>query len=512
MAGSPAGTSLPGVEVVEGAVGVYRRIHDPVHGGARGAPKFPSSFPVRLLLRHYRRTGDATSLEMAVRTLERMAAGGIHDQLAGGFHRYSVDERWLVPHFEKMLYDNALLALAYAEAWQVTARPDFARVVRTTLEYVHREMTAPQGGFYAATDADSEGEEGRFFAWSDGEIRQLLGGSADRFNRFYGVTPRGNFEGRNILFVPRPDEREWEALAGDRERLRAARERRPQPLRDDKILAAWNGLMISAMAFGGRVLGEARYVEAAERAASFALAHLRAGERVQRSWKDGRSSGPGFLEDQAFLVQGLLHLHEARFDVRWLREAVSLAEQTEALFADEEAGGWLRSAKDQETLLAREKPSHDGAEPSGASVAILNALRLEAFTSDDRWRRIAERALRSVAPTLSEQPTAMHEMLLAVDFFAESPRQVVLAWPQGEDVPEPFLEVLRRTFVPNGIVTGAAEGDAIEALARVAPVAREKRALGGAPAAFLCDRGQCQRPAASAAELLSQLAAGPRAR
>ncbi len=506
MAGGPAGGAPDGPRAIEAAVDFYRRLYDPEHGGMRGAPKFPSSLPVRLLLRYHRRTGDAEALAMAERTLERMAAGGMHDQVGGGFHRYSVDETWLVPHFEKMLYDNALLALAYAEAWQATGRPDFARVLRTTLDYVLREMTAPAGGFYSATDADSEGEEGRFFVWDVGEIRDLLGGEADAFIRFYGVTRGGNFEGRNILFVPRPDERTWEALAGAREKLRVARERRAHPLRDDKILAAWNGLMISGLAVGGRALGEPRYVNAAARAADFALAELRRGGRIQRSWKDGRPSGPGFLEDQAFLVQGLLDLHEATFDPRWLSEALALAEQTEALFADRQAGGWFRSAADHERLVAREKPTQDGAEPTGASVALLNALRLETFTSDDRWRRVAERALAAYAPTLSEQPAALHEMLLALDFSTDSPREVVLVWPERGVAPADLLAVLGRTFLPNRALSGAPEGPSLDALARVVPAARDRSAISGRATAYVCERGQCQAPAFDASTLKAQLA------
>ena len=506
MAGSPAGEHVPGPEAIRAAAAFYARIHDPQHGGVRGAPKFPSSLPVRLLLRHHRRTADARSLEMAVHTLERMAAGGIHDQLGGGFHRYSVDEFWLVPHFEKMLYDNALLALAYAEAWQVTKRPDFARVLRSTLDYVLREMTAPGGGFFSATDADSEGEEGRFFVWSEGEIRQILGKEAERFIAFHAVTQRGNFEGYNILSVPRPDEKEWEALAGSREVLRLERESRPHPILDDKILTAWNGLMISAMAVGGRVLAEPRFVAGAERAAAFALERLRVGGRLQRSFRDGRTSGPGFLEDQAFLVQGLLDLYEATFEPRWLAEALSLAEQGEALFADPEAGGWFRSASDHERLVAREKPGNDGAEPSGASVALLDALRLHAFTSDDRFRQVAVRAFQAHDAVLEQQPAALHEMLLALDFFTDDAPEVVLVWPAGARPPADMLDVLRKKFLPNRIIAGAEEGAPFESLAQVAAIARGKRALGGLPTAYVCERGTCQVPAMDAEALSASLA------
>jgi len=506
MAGNAAGERVPGPETIRTAAAFYARIQDPQHGGLRGAPKFPSSLPVRLLLRHHRRTGDAGSLEMAIHSLERMAAGGIHDQLGGGFHRYSVDEFWLVPHFEKMLYDNALLALAYAEAWQVTRRPDLARVLRSTLDYVLREMTAPEGGFYSATDADSEGEEGRFFVWSEGEIRQILGKEAERFIAFHGVTQRGNFEGYNILSVPRPDEKEWEALAGAREALRLERESRPHPILDDKILTAWNGLMISAMAVGGRVLAEPRYVESAWRAADFALGQLRIAGRLRRSFRGGSTSGPGFLEDQAFLVQGLLDLHEATFEPRWLAEALALAEQGEDLFADPEAGGWYRSAGDHERLVAREKPAHDGAEPSGASVALLDALRLHAFTSDDRWRQVAIRAFQAHASVLEQQPAALHDMLLALDFFTDAAPEVVLVWPEGGEPPADMVDVLRRTFLPNRVITGAEEGSRCDSLARIAAVARDKAALGGRPTAYVCERGTCQVPAMDAAALTASLA------
>jgi uncharacterized protein YyaL (SSP411 family) len=507
MAGEASGEASPGAEVLDAAARFYQRAYDSEFGGVRGAPKFPSSLPVRLLLRQHRRTGDAASLAMAEHTLEMMAAGGMHDQLGGGFHRYSTDERWLVPHFEKMLYDNALLALSYAEAWQVTKRRDFARVLRTTLDYVLREMTSPAGGFFSATDADSEGEEGTFFVWREGEIRRLLGAQADRFIRFYGVTPRGNFEGKNVLFVPHPDENEYEALANEREVLRAAREARPHPLRDDKVLTSWNGLMVSAMAVGGRTQSEPRYVAAAANAADFALRELNRDGRLQRSWRDGRASGPGFLEDDAFLVAGLLDLYEATFDRRWLGEALTLAELTESLFADREHGGWFRSAVDNERLVAREKPSYDGAEPSGASVALQSVLRIHTITGDDRWRRIAERALRAYAPSLSERPAALHEMLLALDYFTDTAPEVVLVWPEGQHAPEPFLDALRATFLPNRAVLGAAEGVEVEALARLAPIVAGKIAVSGEPTAYVCERGACRLPTTDPATMEEQLAA-----
>jgi uncharacterized protein YyaL (SSP411 family) len=502
--GAPA-AQIPGPRPIEEAVAFFERSFDAEHGGVRRAPKFPSNLPVRLLLRHHRRTRAAGSLRMAALTLEKMAAGGIHDQVGGGFHRYSTDAQWLVPHFEKMLYDNALLAVAYAEAWQVTQRRDLARVVRQTLDYLLREMTSPEGGLWSATDADSEGHEGRFFTWEERELRELLGPDAERFLRFHGVTPEGNFEGRSILWVPRPDEDEWEALAPARARLYEARSRRPAPLRDDKVIAAWNGLAISALAFGGRVLGEPRYVDAAARAAEFVLGRMVKGGRLQRTWLAGEAGVPGFLEDHAFLVAGLLDLHEATFEPRWLVSAVELAERQERLFGDAPGGAWFATAADHDRLLAREKPTHDGAEPSGASVALLNALRLHAFTTDGRWWKVAEAALRHYGPVLEAQPIALTEMLLALDFATDTAQEVVLVWPEDQPVPEPFISVLRRSFLPNRALCGAREGEGIARLGAVAVVAAGKVAA-GRPTAYVCEKGLCRLPAIAPEKLAAQIA------
>jgi uncharacterized protein YyaL (SSP411 family) len=506
MEGAARGKSgdIPGVEAITATVDYYKRAFDSVHGGLRRAPKFPSNIPVRLLLRHHRRTGDAQALHMATLTLEKMAAGGMYDQIGGGFHRYSVDERWLVPHFEKMLYDNALLVVAYVEAHQVTGRADFARVARETLDYVLREMTSPEGGFYSATDADSEGEEGKFFVWSLGEVRALLGDEAERFARYYDVTEGGNFEGHNILNAPRPDEGEHAALAAARARLYEVRSKRIPPLRDDKILAAWNGLMISALAVAGRVLGERRYVEAAARAGDFLLARMRAGDRLVRSYKEGRRQAQGFLEDQSFVAGGFIDLFEATFEPRWLSEAIALSDAVEQHFADREHGGWFMTADDAEKLIAREKPMYDGAEPSGTSIAIMNALRLHTFTGDERWRAVAQEALSSLHEILTERPLAMAEALVALDYHADVPKEVALVWPAGQGA-DGLHAVLRATFVPNRALAGAAEGAEVEALARLVPFIAEKVAVGGRPTGYVCRRGRCELPATEPGELAAQL-------
>jgi uncharacterized protein YyaL (SSP411 family) len=487
-----------------------KRGFDAANGGLQGAPKFPSSLPIRLLLRYHRRTGDAEALRMATMTLEKMAAGGIYDQIGGGFHRYSTDPRWLVPHFEKMLYDNALLAVGYLEAYQATGRADFARVARETLDYVLAEMTAPSGGFYSATDADSEGAEGKFFVWLEPEIRAVLGPgpAADRFIRYFGVTASGNFEGRNILSVPKADEKERAALSQARAKLYAARARRIPPARDGKILAGWNGLTISALALGGRVLGEPRYTTAAARAADFVLGKMRPDGTLARSFEDGRAGPPGFLEDHAFLAAGLFELYEASFDPRWLREALALCAETEKLFADPAVGGWFATSAKHETLLAREKPTYDGAIPSGTSVAILNALRAGAFTGDDHWRAIVDRAFGALRDQLAQRPFSLAEALLALDFRTDMAREVAIVWPKqgGPASAAPLLDAVRRTFLPNKVLAGAAEGEGVGTLVPLAPFVAEKRALGGRSTAYVCERGRCELPTADPGVLGRQLA------
>ena len=514
--GGPAGAAAagrPAASLIVDTLTVFKRLFDDRDGGLRRAPKFPSNVPIRLLLRAHARSADGVALMMAGLTLEKMAAGGMCDQLAGGFHRYSTDARWLVPHFEKMLYDNALLVVAYAEAHQVTGRADFARVARDTLDYLLREMTAPDGGFYSATDADSKrpdgkSEEGAFFVWSEAEIRQLLGAApeTDRFIRYYGVTAGGNFEGANILAVAAPDEREHAALAPQRAALYAARLHRPPPFRDEKILAAWNGLAISAFAVGGRVFDEPRYVDAAARAATHLLDKMRLDGRLARSAKDGRVGAAGFLDDYAFACAGLIDLFEATFEPRWLREAITLAGEAERLFADP-AGGWFMTAADHEKLIAREKPAYDGAEPSGTSVALLNALRLATFTSDDRWRAIADRAFAAVAPTLIENPLALTEALLALDYASDEPKENAIVWPRdaGPDAARPLLDVIRGTFVPNHALAAASEAD-VPALGALIPFIADKTAAGGRATAYVCVRGGCELPVHEPAALLELLA------
>ena len=504
-------SQVPGEEVLRLAKSAYARNADRARGGLLGSMKFPSSLPIRFLLRFHRRTGDPEALQLATLTLERMAAGGIHDQIGGGFHRYSTDPDWLVPHFEKMLYDNALLALAYLEGWQATERADFAQVTREILDYAKREMTSPEGGFYSATDADSlnaegESEEGWFFSWTPQEVEAVLGADQARaVNGYYGVTPAGHLEGRSVLHRERDPgelalelgierERLDSIIRGARERLYEARARRPAPLRDEKILAGWNGLMISAFAQAGFALDDPSYTNAAGRAARFLLAEMREDGRLLRSFKDGRAAGPAFLEDYAFVVAGLLDLYEADSNPHWLREALSLQETLDVHYADAAGGAYFKNADDHERLLAREKPSQDGAVPSGNSIAARNLLRLAELTGDDRYLERASTLFSAFHEMLTRAPTALSEMLLALDFQLEATKEiVVIRPPSGGDLAS-MLAPLRATLLPNRILAVATEGDDLRAHSAAVPLVAGKVAREGKVTAYVCQNRVCERP------------------
>ncbi len=506
---SDAQVGRPDLAWVRSAVEQAARAFDHQAGGLRVAQKFPSQVPIRLLLRHAQRTGDEGALHMAVRTLQAMAMGGIYDHVAGGFHRYATDQEWLVPHFEKMLYDNALLIPAYAEGWQVTKQAHFMRIVRETCDELLATFAAPGGGFFSAIDADSEGEEGKFYVWTEAEIRSALepGETTLLFLRHYGVTSDGNFEGRNILFERDIDEDAVARLAKARAALARARRKRVPPFRDDKILASWNGLAIGAFATAGWVASEPRYLDAARSAAAFVIEHMRDPEtgRLARSFRDGRRGGLGFLGDHATVAAGLLDLFEYTGEPRWFDEAVRLCDETERLFADTEHGAWFVSSDEHERLLAREKPSYDGAEPSGASMALLNAARLAELTDQQRWRDVAERALAFYAPLLEERPMALTAALTAVDFMAGPTREIAIALP-SPDTEVPLVQSLRETFCPRRVlVIGEAASTTWQHLQKAIPYLASKTTMQGAPTAYVCERGRCEAPTTDAEVLRRQL-------
>jgi hypothetical protein len=487
---------------------------DPVHGGWGGAPKFPAPMTIEHLLRRFVRAGDTRALAMAERTLEAMAAGGIHDQLGGGFARYSTDGEWLAPHFEKMLYDNAQLARAYLHAWQVTGERRYREVAEDTLDYLLREMTVPEGGFAASQDADTGGHEGATYVWSAAEVRAVLGAEAPLFAAAYDVTSGGNWEGQTILRRV-SDDAELAAAEGQtadevaarlaraRERLFARRVERSQPARDGKVIAAWNGLALAALAEAAAALGRDDYRAAAERAAGFLLGVLHGPDgRLRRSWKDGRALHGAVLEDHADLAEGLLALYMATFEERWFVTARELAEAILARFADP-AGGWFDTAADHETLVARPKSTTDNATPSGGATAATVLLRLAALTGDGRLRAAAEAALSSVAPLAGRYPGGFGQWLVAADLAAYPIDEVAVIGAPTDPDRAALVDVLRTGFRP-GVVIATAEGQA--AATSAVPLVRDRPAVDGLATAYVCRGFACLRPTTSPAALEAQLA------
>ncbi|MBA2404539.1 MAG: thioredoxin domain-containing protein, partial [Bdellovibrionales bacterium] len=513
---------LPDQSSLHIAMNYYKQAYDPIYGGMNQAPKFPSSMPNRLLLRYYRRTGDKKFLEIAENTLKKMASGGMYDHVGGGFHRYSTDSRWLVPHFEKMLYDNALLAIAYTEAYQVTKDKEYQRVAREILDYVLRDMTSPEGAFYSATDADSIGpkghrEEGYFFTWTPGEIDQVLSEKeAKLVKAHYQVTSKGNFEGGRTIFNT-PDslstvakrlglnEKEArETINQAREKLYQERKRRPLPIRDEKILTAWNGLMISAFAKASFVFNEERYEKAAVNAAKFIANNLIKKERLYRSYKDDKAKFNAYLDDYAFYIAGLMDVYEATSDITWLKSAIALDETLAKHYEDKKNGGFFMTSNDHEKLLAREKPSYDGAEPSGNSIQVMNLLRLYEFTTNDSYRQRAEKTFKAFSQTLKQNSIALSEMLLAFDFYLDKPMEIIIVRPT-DAIDEKFTPILREKFLPNKIVSVITKGEQLKQHAQVIPLVEGKVVFDDKVTAYVCRGGVCKLPTTETQIFLEQI-------
>jgi uncharacterized protein YyaL (SSP411 family) len=496
--------------------------HDATWGGFGSAPKFPHALDVRILLRHARRTGKQDVLRMATTTLDRMAEGGIRDHLGGGFHRYSTDEKWLIPHFEKMLYDTALLVPAYLEGFLATGSAEYARVVRESCDWVLREMVTPGGGFASSQDADSEGEEGKFFVWTPEEIDAVLGAELGaRASAWFGVTPEGNFEhGRSALWRHDPPEVLADRLGCDLKTLSAemedargklwkAREARVHPGTDDKVLASWNGLMISALAQAFQVLDDARLLAAASAAARFVLGTMRAPDgRLLATARTVESRTHAhlnaYLDDYAFLLQGLIDLYECDFDEAWLREALVLEAVVADQFEDAERGGWFTTGRDHEPLIARLKNPHDGALPSGNGVHVLNLLRLAEITGRGELARKAERAMLSVGALANQYPAAFSQLLVAVDFLASSPREIVVAGEPDDPGVRGMLEEIRGRFLPQRVVVLARQG----ADASLLPLVAGKSPGNSGARAFVCRNYTCREPAETREALGKALAEG----
>jgi uncharacterized protein YyaL (SSP411 family) len=502
---------LPSTAELEEAVRQLLAGADRRHGGFRGAPKFPPASALELLLTRGEPGGEA--LAVVEETLDAMLAGGIYDQIAGGFARYSVDAVWLVPHFEKMLYDNALLARAYLHGWQVLGHERYRRVCEETLDWMLREMRGPEGGFYSALDADSEGEEGRFYVWFPEQIREVLGdGTAlgvdiEELLAYYGVSERGNFEGANILHLAGGAAAEPPAgLDAARRALYEARAKRVWPGLDDKRLTSWNALAIAALAEAGAVLGREDYLAAAGECAEFVLGSLRDGEgRLLRTYKDGDARLNAYLEDHAFLLEALLTLYESSFEPRWFAAARALGDEILARFGDVERGGFFSTSVDHEQLIARRKELGDHPIPAGNSSAALGLLRLEALSGEREYGNQAEGVLRLFARTAVQHPESFAHLLRALDFALEPTREVALVGAVDADAPggasvAALAAVVRSAFRPRLVLAAGAEGD------DEPPLLAGRTKVDGKPAAYVCQNFACRLPVTTAAELQAAIA------
>ncbi len=497
-------------KVLSKAFDALERQFDPIYGGFGKAPKFPGSMALSFLLRYWKRTGSKKALEMVENTLEKMAKGGIYDHLGGGFHRYSVDERWLIPHFEKMLYDNALLSKTYVEAYQATQKVRYRRVGEEILNYALCEMKSPEGGFYSTQDADSEGEEGKFYVWTREEIRKVLGKEAETpFCAYYGVGAEGNFQGgSSVLSIAStfenvsqlygvPVEELEKLLEEGRKKLYAAREKRVRPGRDEKILTSWNGLMISSFADGFRGTGKREYLEGAIGAARFILQEMRKDGHLTRVFNKGNSRVAGYSEDYAFLIQALIDLYEATFEMGWLREAEDLNRRMIDQFWDERNGGFFFAGTENESLITRSKNPYDNAIPSANSTAVSNLIRLGYLTGEESLKRKAERILRLFHSFLDQHPSGFTQMVSSLSFFLD-PQEIGIIGSKNDVKTKSMLKEISLAYLPNKILSLKDPHDPVEG--NWFPFLKEKGSQ-DVPIAFVCKGFTCLPPVKNAKEL-----------
>lgn len=511
-------------DLLDAAVDDLAKAYDKSQGGFGGAPKFPSAPSIGILLRQYARTGDAHARHMAAHTLTAMARGGMYDHLGGGFHRYSVDDEWLVPHFEKMLYDNGQLAQVYLDAYQLTADPHYRRVAEEIFAYQLNEMTDEAGGFHSTEDADSEGQEGKFYIWSWDELQAVLGSEdAALFAAYYNIDKLGNFSshedyhvGFNVPHVARdpartaaileiPLETMETRIAEMRAKLFAVRATRVRPGLDDKVIAAWNGLMISALARGYQVLEDAAYRDAAARAADFILTHMRDEDGgLLRVYRHGTAKGPAFLDDYANLAVALIDLYEASFEPLWLHEADQLAAEMIARFWDRDGAGFFMTHAGHGELIARQKPTYDGSEPSGNSMAVMALLRLALHTGNEDYRRKAHDTMQVSIEGLRSHPRGYLRMLEALDFYLHTPKEIVIAGSRDDDRTKALLRTVHAQYLPNKAIALA---DPAALPDDPGPLLAHKAPIDGQPTAFVCENYACRQPVTASgalAELLSQ--------
>ena len=518
------GSGLLTDEILQQAYSQLASNFDYQNGGFGAAPKFPQPMTPEFLLRHYHRTRDGHTLEMVNLTLEKMARGGMYDQIGGGFHRYSTDTYWLVPHFEKMLYDNALLARLYLHAFQLTQRPLHRRITEEILDYVLREMTDPQGGFYSAQDADSEGEEGKFFLWSRSQVVSELGEEeGSLFADFFDISEGGNFEGSNIpnikvkamTFAQErgiPLEQLVSVVQRGKAKLLEVREQRIHPLRDDKVLTSWNGMMLRSLAEAGAALNRGDYLDAASDNAAFLLENMRPEGRLLRTFREGQAKLLGYLEDYAFAADGLLDLYEATFELRWLRESVGLADEMLRLFWDEELGGFYDTGIDHESLVVRPRDIFDNAQPCGGSVATEVLLRLAIITGKEEYQAKAAQPLRAIHQLMARAPGGTGQWLAALDFYLSLPKEIVIAGPRTDSRTQALLEAVFQRYLPNRVVMGAPNGvqnlgAAEQSFITALPLLEQRGLVERQPTAYVCQHYVCQLPVTDPEDLARQLEA-----
>ncbi len=506
----------------------YRELADSFdreHGGFGNAPKFPTVHNLLFLLRYWRRSGDQEVLEMVEKTLSEMRRGGVYDQIGFGFHRYSTDREWLVPHFEKMLYDQALIAIAYLEAFQATGREEYGKTAREIFTYVLRDMRGPEGGFFSAEDADSEGEEGKFYVWEEGEIQQALGRDAEIIGRAFNIKREGNFRdeasgrktGANIPHLKAPLKsiaidagvpyiELKERISSARERLFEHRERRVHPHKDDKILTDWNGLMIAALARGAQVLGEKEYAERAATAAAFLLGRMRGPEgRLLHRYRDGVAGITANVDDYSFLVWGLIELYEATFDPDYLKTAIELNGDMISHFWDAETGGLFFTPDDGEALIVRKKEIYDGAVPSGNSVAMLNMLRLARFTGMPDLEEKAAEIGRAFSNSLRERPSAYTYFMTALDFGIGPSYEVVIAGRSGGSDTKEMINILRSSYIPNKVVILRPVEEASPGIDRLAGFLKGHVSLDAKATAYVCLDNSCKAPTNDTGKMLEMM-------
>ena len=495
------GTRPGAPEVLEAAADGMRSRFDPRFGGFGQAPKFPQAMTLDFLLSRWVRDQDEETLHVVTQTLDHMAAGGLYDQVGGGFHRYSVDAYWLVPHFEKMLYDQALLARAYLHGYLATGDDRYRRVVEETIGYVLRDLRQPSGGFSSAEDADSEGVEGKFYVWSEAELRAITGDDADEVVRYFGVTSGGNFEDTNILHVVDPTESRPGAVERVLPELFAVREGRVRPSLDDKVLTEWNALFLRALAEAGAALGRDDWMETARANARFLLDELRRDDgRLLRSWQNGRARILGYAEDYAALLEALLTLTEVD-DVAWLTDARSVADDMIDLFADTERGGVFTTGRDAEALVVRPKDAEDNATPSANSLAANGLLRLAALTGERRYEDAATGWLERIAPLATQYPTGFAYVLGALERASSAPIEVAIVGDPGDDRTQALRRVLHTRLVPNAVVLHAAPGSGAD----LSPLLADRSLVDGRPTAYVCEHYACRHPVTEPSVLAEQL-------